>query len=72
MDDGAALDYLAGIENPLILVLDSIEDPRNYGACLRTAEGAGVDLVARRRIKKVAEPRLQPAGDRPLCPVDKR
>ena len=39
MDDGAALDYLADIANPLILVLDSIEDPRNYGACLRTAEG---------------------------------
>ena len=53
MDDGAALDYLADIANPLILVLDSIEDPRNYGACLRTAEGAGVDLVVSGRSRGV-------------------
>ena len=45
MDDGAALDYLAAIESPLILVLDGVEDPRNYGACLRTANGAGAHLV---------------------------
>ena len=31
--------------NPLILALDSIQDPRNLGACLRSAEGAGVDAV---------------------------
>ena len=30
---------------PLILALDSIQDPRNLGACLRSAEGAGVDAV---------------------------
>ncbi len=30
---------------PLILVLDSITDPRNLGACLRTANAAGVDAV---------------------------
>lgn len=28
-----------------ILVLDGIEDPRNLGACLRAADGAGVQLV---------------------------
>jgi 23S rRNA (guanosine2251-2'-O)-methyltransferase len=53
MDDGAALDYLSEISNPLILVLDSIEDPRNYGACLRTAEGAGADLVVSGRSRGV-------------------
>jgi 23S rRNA (guanosine2251-2'-O)-methyltransferase len=53
MDDGAALDYLAELENPLILVLDSVEDPRNYGACLRTANGAGADLVVSGRSRGV-------------------
>ena len=36
---------LANSECPLILALDSIQDPRNLGACLRSAEGAGVDAV---------------------------
>jgi 23S rRNA (guanosine2251-2'-O)-methyltransferase len=29
----------------LLLVLDSIQDPRNLGACLRSANAAGVDYV---------------------------
>ncbi len=32
-------------EHSLILVLDQIQDPHNLGACLRTAECAGVDAV---------------------------
>ncbi len=32
-------------KTPLILSLDAVVDPRNVGACLRTAEGAGVDAV---------------------------
>jgi len=32
-------------ETPLILILDGVEDPRNLGAILRTAEGAGVDGI---------------------------
>jgi 23S rRNA (guanosine2251-2'-O)-methyltransferase len=30
---------------PLLLVLDGVQDPHNLGACLRTAEAAGVDAV---------------------------
>lgn len=36
---------IAGVDSPLILILDNIEDPRNLGACLRSADAAGVDLV---------------------------
>ena len=32
-------------ETPLVVVLDEIEDPRNLGAIVRTAECAGVDAV---------------------------
>jgi 23S rRNA (guanosine2251-2'-O)-methyltransferase len=32
-------------EPPLLLILDSVTDPHNLGACLRTAEGAGVHAV---------------------------
>jgi len=32
-------------EDPLVLILDGVQDPHNFGACLRTAEAAGVDLV---------------------------
>ena len=39
----AILDAIEG--TPLILVLDGIQDPHNLGACMRTAEAAGVHLV---------------------------
>jgi 23S rRNA (guanosine2251-2'-O)-methyltransferase len=38
---------------PFLLVLDSIQDPRNFGALLRTADGAGVDLVVTARNRNV-------------------
>lgn len=37
---------LDAIDNdPLVLILDGVQDPHNFGACLRTAEAAGVNLV---------------------------
>ncbi|MFR1669524.1 MAG: 23S rRNA (guanosine(2251)-2'-O)-methyltransferase RlmB [Parasutterella excrementihominis] len=36
-------DNLAG--NPLLLLLDGVTDPRNFGACLRVADAAGVSAV---------------------------
>ena len=42
----ALIDFIANLpSNPLILMLDSIQDPRNLGACLRSANAAGVDCV---------------------------
>ena len=42
-------DYLAGIPSspakPLLLALDQVTDPQNFGACLRVADGAGADAV---------------------------
>ena len=32
-------------ENPLVLILDCVQDPHNLGACLRTCDGAGVTAV---------------------------
>ena len=42
----ALYDLLDALDRPpLLLILDQITDPHNLGACLRTADGAGVDAV---------------------------
>lgn len=53
-------DFLAGLEegqDVLVVVLDGITDPHNYGAILRSCDQFGVDLVivANRRSAKDAE-----------------
>src|SRR5512139_1569067 len=38
--------FLAGLKvSPFLLVLDGIQDPHNLGACLRSADAAGVQAV---------------------------
>lgn len=48
-----ARDYVAGLPGAFLLVLDGVEDPRNFGALLRTANAAGVDLVVTSRNRNV-------------------
>ena len=45
-DESALFDTLPSYApEPFILLLDEVTDPRNYGACLRTANAAGVHAV---------------------------
>ena len=50
-DEGDIEELLEGKPSPLVLVLDCIQDPHNVGACLRTADAAGVTLVVMPRDK---------------------
>lgn len=45
LSEDALMERIAATADPLLLVLDHLEDPRNFGACLRTAEAAGVTAV---------------------------
>ncbi len=46
LDEDDSLELLDKLDHdPFLLILDQVQDPRNLGACLRTADGAGVDMV---------------------------
>jgi 23S rRNA (guanosine2251-2'-O)-methyltransferase len=38
-------DLIERTENPLILILEGVQDPHNLGACMRSASGAGVTAI---------------------------
>ncbi|MFC1477851.1 23S rRNA (guanosine(2251)-2'-O)-methyltransferase RlmB [Candidatus Margulisiibacteriota bacterium] len=51
IDLNSLLSYAANQDQPLLLLLDGLEDPRNFGAILRTAEAVGVSgvIIPKRR-----------------------
>lgn len=45
MNEDELFKYLEGIECPFVLLLDQVQDPHNLGACIRSADAAGVHAV---------------------------
>ena len=54
LDEADLFSILDGLsEPPFLLVLDGVQDPHNLGACLRTADAAGVHAVVAPRDRAV-------------------
>ncbi len=64
LDDGDLDALLDPLDAPLLVALDGVQDPRNLGAVLRTADAAGVDAVVVPR-KRAAG--LTPAARKVAC-----
>lgn len=64
-DEKWVIDFLTTLDYaPLVLVLDGITDPHNLGACLRSADAAGVDAVIAPRDKSAG---LTPIARKVAC-----
>ena len=63
LSESDLFDRIAEVEDVLLLVLDGVQDPHNLGACLRSAEGAGVlaVIVPRHKASPVTETGTSPA-----------
>lgn len=57
-------EFLESIEAPFLLILDTVQDPHNLGACLRSANAAGVHAVIAPKDKSVG---LTPAAIKVAC-----
>ena len=64
-DEAFLFELLRGSRSPaFLLILDNVQDPHNLGACLRTADGAGVQAVV---IPKDRSVHLTPAVRTVAC-----
>lgn len=45
MNEKQLYDRVNELKSPFFLILDGVTDPHNLGACLRTADAAGIDAV---------------------------
>ncbi len=46
MREEESFEHIGALDHdPFLLILDQVQDPRNLGACLRSADGVGIDLV---------------------------
>ena len=43
--EGDLPDLLASLDSPFLLILDGVTDPHNLGACMRSADAAGVHAI---------------------------